>query len=220
MVMKETLNGFQGGLQIGGQMVTNICYADDIILLATFEAELQQLVDRLDWVSCKYSLLTNVNKTKVMASDGKACRILIQNKQLEQVSTFPYLGSVITEDGRHTMEQYCPYILRNCLCFFVALIKVFLYNFQCLHFGEKRTVWYLTFNTWYRKFRFIYCGCDLLSTTMTSGADGVPPPVQSELLCFISQKSIGGIRQMMTWLKFAKQISTSKNLVKLLVLTE
>jgi len=48
MVMKETLNGFQGGLQIGGQMVTNICYADDIILLATFEAELQQLVDCLD----------------------------------------------------------------------------------------------------------------------------------------------------------------------------
>jgi len=28
---------------------------------------------------------------------------------------------------------------------------------------------------------------------MTSGADGVPPPVQSELLCFISQKSIGGM---------------------------
>jgi len=43
-------------------MVTNLRYADDIILLATSE-----LVDRLDQVSRKYSLLINIDKTKVMA---------------------------------------------------------------------------------------------------------------------------------------------------------
>jgi len=37
MVMRETLDGFQGGLQIGGRMITNFRYADDIILLATSE---------------------------------------------------------------------------------------------------------------------------------------------------------------------------------------
>ena len=99
MVMRETLDGFQSGLQIGGQMITNLGYADDIILLATSEAELQELVDRLDRVSRKYSLLINVDNTKVMAVDGIACRILIQNELLEQVDTFPYLGSLITEDG-------------------------------------------------------------------------------------------------------------------------
>ena len=62
--MRETLDGFRGGLQIGGRMITNLCYADDIILLATSEAELQELVDRLDRVSRKYSLLINVDKTK------------------------------------------------------------------------------------------------------------------------------------------------------------
>ena len=57
MVMIGTLDGFQGGLglQIGGRMITNLRYADDIILLATSEAELQELVDRLDRVSRKYS---------------------------------------------------------------------------------------------------------------------------------------------------------------------
>ena len=40
VMMRETLDGFQGGLQIGGRMITNLCYADDIILLATLEAEL------------------------------------------------------------------------------------------------------------------------------------------------------------------------------------
>jgi len=104
MVMRETIDGFQGGLQIGWRMITNLRYADDIILLVTSEAELQELVDRLDRISRKYSLLINVDKTKVMASDGIACRILIQNEQLEQVDTFPYLGSRITEDGECTTE--------------------------------------------------------------------------------------------------------------------
>jgi len=70
MVMTETLNGFQCGLQTGGRMITNLRYADDIILLATSEAGLQELVDRLDPVSRKYSRLINVDKTKVMARDG------------------------------------------------------------------------------------------------------------------------------------------------------
>ena len=43
MVMRQTLDGFQGGLQIGGRMIKNLRYADDIILLATSEAELQRL---------------------------------------------------------------------------------------------------------------------------------------------------------------------------------
>ena len=58
-------------------MVTNLRYGDDIILLATSEAELQELVDLLDRVSRKYSLLINIDKTKVMASDDIACSISI-----------------------------------------------------------------------------------------------------------------------------------------------
>jgi len=73
--MRETLDGFLSGLQIGRRIVTNLRYADDIILLATLEAELQELVDRLDRVSRKYSLFINVGKTKVIASDGIACHI-------------------------------------------------------------------------------------------------------------------------------------------------
>jgi len=95
MGMRETLDGFQGGLQIGGRMVTNLRYADDIILLATSQAELQESVDRLaprpTQPQIQPTPLHNVDKTKVMASDGLACRIglLIENKQVEQVDTFP-----------------------------------------------------------------------------------------------------------------------------------
>ena len=113
MLMRETLDIFQDGLQIGGRMITNVRYADDIILLATSEAELQELVDRLDGASRKYSLLINVDdETKVMASDGIACHILIQNEQLEQMDTFPYLGSLITEGG-DCKTEFCTRINRG-----------------------------------------------------------------------------------------------------------
>ena len=59
MVMRETLDGFQGGLQIGEQIVTNLRYADDIILLATSDEELQELVDHLD----RESAVTNTAYT-------------------------------------------------------------------------------------------------------------------------------------------------------------
>jgi len=63
-------------------------------------------VDRLDRVSRKYGLLINVDKTKVMASDRKTYGMLMKNVQLE-VDTFPYLGSLITEDGECTTKFRC-----------------------------------------------------------------------------------------------------------------
>jgi len=100
MVMRETLDGFQGGLQIGGRMITNLRYADDIILLATSEAELQELVDRLDRVSREYSLRINIDKTKVMASDGIACRIY--SFRMNNLSR--WIRSLVTEDSQCTTE--------------------------------------------------------------------------------------------------------------------
>ena len=99
MVIRETLQDIKGGIQIGGRRVTNLRYADDIILLACSKVELQELVDRLDRVSGKYSLLINIDKTKTMTISGLDCDINIRDTQLEQVDTFPYLGSLITEDA-------------------------------------------------------------------------------------------------------------------------
>jgi len=65
MVIRETLDGFQGGLQTGDRMVTHLRYTDD------FKAELQKLVDCLDCVSHKYSLLITVYKTKVMNGERR-----------------------------------------------------------------------------------------------------------------------------------------------------
>jgi len=54
---EEELDRFQGGLQIGGRVVTNLRCADDIDILAVghFGGRTTELVDRLDRVDRKYS---------------------------------------------------------------------------------------------------------------------------------------------------------------------
>ena len=100
MAMRETLDDFTGGIQIGDQGITNLRYADGIVLMTQSEDKLQELVTRLDNVCRnKYDLHINIDKTKVMTTDGTSCCIRIQNQQLEQVKTFSYLGSVIAEDA-------------------------------------------------------------------------------------------------------------------------
>ena len=102
--MRETIDGYEDGIQIGGRKLSNLHYADDIILLAGSEEELQELVNRMDGTSCKWGLLIKADKTKVMVTNGTICSIKLQNTVLEHVDTFPYLGSLITSDTVCTKE--------------------------------------------------------------------------------------------------------------------
>ena len=47
IVLRKTLENFDGCIRIGGRRITNLRYADDIVLLAAAEEELQDLVSRL-----------------------------------------------------------------------------------------------------------------------------------------------------------------------------
>ena len=80
MAMREILDDCTSGIQIDDQEITNLRYADDIVLMTQSEDKLQELVTRLDNVCRnKYDLHINIVKTKVMATDGTSCCITIQN---------------------------------------------------------------------------------------------------------------------------------------------
>src|SRR6218665_3822680 len=92
MVIRETLEGYEGGVQIGGRRITNLRYADDIILIENTMEELQTLTRRLNEAGRKFGLQINKSKTKVMTTTGATCQIRINEETLEQVDTFMYLG--------------------------------------------------------------------------------------------------------------------------------
>jgi hypothetical protein len=81
-------------------------YADDLVLLAREEKVLQGMVDRLSEIGRRYGMEINVEKTKVMRISRQPApmKIMIDQKQLENVAYFDYLGSMITNDARCTRE--------------------------------------------------------------------------------------------------------------------
>jgi hypothetical protein len=102
-VMQEALKGATAGVNINGQLINNLRFADDIDLIAQTQEQLQELTDRVDETSKQYGLAINIAKTKVMAiSKDKPMQVKInlRNEQLEQVKEFIYLGGLITEDGQ------------------------------------------------------------------------------------------------------------------------
>ena len=79
-----------------------LAYADDLVLLASNEHDLNKLLHILNSWCSRWRVLVNVDKTKVMhfrkktvsVTDSKFC---INNKELEIVSKYQYLGTVVDE---------------------------------------------------------------------------------------------------------------------------
>jgi hypothetical protein len=81
-------------------------YADDLVLLAREGKVLQGMVDRVIEIGRRYGMEMNVEKTKVMRISRlpSPIKIMIDQKQLENMECFNYLGSMITNDARCTRE--------------------------------------------------------------------------------------------------------------------
>ena len=86
---------------IGGREITNLRFADDIDGLAGEEEELAKLVECLDNASTAYGMEISAEKTTLMTNNtsGINTEIKITGQKLETVTSFNYLGSVVTDEG-------------------------------------------------------------------------------------------------------------------------
>jgi hypothetical protein len=81
-------------------------YADNLMLLAKAEAVLQGMTERRVDIGRCYGMEMNVGKTKGMRISRQPSReqTMTDQKQLENVEYFNYLGSMITNSARCTCE--------------------------------------------------------------------------------------------------------------------
>ena len=117
MAMREALDGFAGGLRLGGRVLTNLRYADDIVLIASSEEALQDLLDRTVTAGQRFGLKINTQKTKVMRLGGGPVNVTVEGAQLEQVTEFRYLGFSLTDSSE------CRNEIRNRLALGTAVIS-------------------------------------------------------------------------------------------------
>lgn len=105
-IMREALDGFDGGMKFGGTLVTNLRYADDTTLICSSKKELMDLLKRVKDASEKKGLLLNTKKTKVMVIDKESDDrdFMLDGDRIEVVQQFEYLGSMINTESDTTTE--------------------------------------------------------------------------------------------------------------------
>ena len=67
--MCEALDDHEGSISIGGRLVINFRFANDIVVNAEEEEEAGFLIDRLDRTTTRYKMEIGPDKTKVMTNN-------------------------------------------------------------------------------------------------------------------------------------------------------
>ena len=83
----------KSGFSIGGQLLSNLTYADDIAATNRSQRELQTFLDCLVKYSSEVGLHINVSKTECMTTaKNHTLHLTVNGKQIKQVNDFVYLG--------------------------------------------------------------------------------------------------------------------------------
>ena len=102
--MSDALGEHDGKISIGGRKITNLRFADDIDALAEEEQGLEALVESLDKTCTGYKIEISAEKTKLMtnSANGNPREIKIKRLKLGTITSFKYLGTVVSDDGSKT----------------------------------------------------------------------------------------------------------------------
>ena len=97
-IMSDALEKHEGKVSIGGR---NLRFADDIDALAKEEQELKALVESLDKTYTRYKMEISAEKTKLMtnSANGIQREIKVKGQKSGTVTSFKYLGAVVSDDG-------------------------------------------------------------------------------------------------------------------------
>ena len=99
-IMTDALENHEGTVKFGGRIITNLRFADDIDVLAGKEEELENLVKKVETATA-YGMEISPEKTKIMSNNanGLTKTIKVKGYNFETVTSFKYLGAILTDEG-------------------------------------------------------------------------------------------------------------------------
>ena len=122
LLMRMALDGYEGGFRIGGWCITNLRYADDI-LIASSEEELRDMVNRLHVAATKTGMKINAKKTELMkvSDDPRPVTVTVAGSTRTETKSFKYPGAQFNSEAscdeevkaqlaiaRHRMSELTP----------------------------------------------------------------------------------------------------------------
>lgn len=104
----HALANTSAGVVVNGKIINNLRYADDTIIMTTNREDLQMLMNRINNHSNEHGITINLKKTKYMVISKQAIHnqstLVIDNKTIERVTKYQYLGTTIKETNDHGEE--------------------------------------------------------------------------------------------------------------------
>ena len=98
----------EAGININGIRLINLRFADDIILLAESEEKLKDMLEDLNNEGRRDGMKLNQKKTKIMCNEVARSRLrtglMIDGEQLEEVTEYKYLGTLVTSGNDISKE--------------------------------------------------------------------------------------------------------------------
>ncbi|CAD6192360.1 unnamed protein product [Caenorhabditis auriculariae] len=105
------------GINIDGKVLTNLRFADDIVLFSSSTTELSSMLNDLDEVGKKIGLKMNVKKTQWMKN--RFCdqgKVTLEGRDLQEVTSYIYLGREVNmvndlqaEIGRRKRAEWAAF---------------------------------------------------------------------------------------------------------------
>jgi transcription initiation factor TFIIIB Brf1 subunit/transcription initiation factor TFIIB len=98
IIIKWQIQDITGIKLSKNQQLSTLLFADDQVIIADREDNLQKAAHKLNRIITEYSLTISVQKTKSMEFRGRdsvRTKTVIDNKIIEQVNSFNYLGNMI-----------------------------------------------------------------------------------------------------------------------------
>jgi len=107
IMMIEAMENIDEGIVVGGQLISDVRFADDQGMVASTEEGLQKLMNKLNDTAKEYNMRINVQKTKTMVvtrDGGGEVNIVLDGQRVGQVNNFKYLGSFMSDGGRSLVD--------------------------------------------------------------------------------------------------------------------
>ena len=100
-IMSDSLAEHDGKVSIGGRNITNLRFTNNMDALAEGEEELEALIESLDKTCTSYKMEISAEKTKLMTNSANGIKreIKVKGQKLGTVTSFKYLGAVVSEYG-------------------------------------------------------------------------------------------------------------------------
>lgn len=96
------------GYKMGEKEIKIICYADDAIITTENEDDLQRLIKEFEDTAFIYNMVISTEKTKsiVISTELRHCKLVVNNKIIEQVMETEYLGIKLSTWRTEMSQQH------------------------------------------------------------------------------------------------------------------